>query len=112
MSTGQQTLDDGDTVRGVYRVVDVDLPGAWRYRGDGVWHDTETDDLLVIAPGTMADIRGDDDCYQVNLHHGDRYAVTTLVDNVSLDRANGVAARYVRKGVVPDDTWLANGGGR
>jgi hypothetical protein len=87
----------------VYSVIDKDLPGAWRYRMDRIWHNTDTNELVTIRRGTMAEI-GDGDGYKVSIHR--EGSVATVLDNIPLERANETVALYIRRGEYPEESWL------
>lgn len=82
------------------------VPGDWIYRGEYVWRNKETFEIVAIREGTMREIENKEDCYRVvKLVRG---GVETVLDNISKEKAKNVVEDYLENGEIPDDSWLSD----
>lgn len=92
----------------IYSLQESELPGNWNYRGDYVWRNTETNELLVIRESTMRQIDDREDSYRVSIHK--ETGVDTILDNQPKDRCKEIAESYIEDGEVPEESWMHDGG--
>jgi type II secretory pathway component HofQ len=92
----------------IYSLIESEVPGDWNYRGDYIWRNRATNELLVIQESTMRQIKDREDSYRISIHEED--AVKTIVDNESKERCKKIAKNYIKNGEVPEDSWITENG--